>query len=99
MVVVSLLANADFRPNNHRQDALHFRESHQEAYLEALKYAKTGPDRTKTDQWRMENVKKSYSTIVDVPEYSKIIEAENVQRSGYESYDIVAMKYDWKKFP
>lgn len=27
----------------------------------------------------MENIKKSYSTIVDVPEYSKIIEAENVQ--------------------
>ena len=55
-------------------------ESQQEAYLEALKYAKTGPDRTKSDQWRMENIKKSYSTIVDVPEYSKIIEAENVQR-------------------
>ena len=58
-------------------------ESQQEAYLEALKYAKTGPDRTKSDQWRMENIKKSYSTIVDVPEYSKIIEAENVQRLGY----------------
>jgi len=49
-----------------------------------LKYAKTGPDRTKFDQWRMENIKKSYSTIVDVPEYSKIIEAENVQRLGYD---------------
>ena len=32
----------------------------------------------------MENIKKSYSTIVDVPEYSKIIEAENVQRHGYD---------------
>ena len=61
-------------------------KSHKEAYLEALKYAKTGPDRTKSDQWRMENVKKSYSTIVDVPEYSKIIEAENVQRNEYENF-------------
>ena len=37
----------------------------------------------------MENVKKSYSTIVDVPEYSKIIEAENVQRRGYDKCNIV----------
>ena len=51
-------------------------------FLNFEKYVKTGPDTTKSDQWRMENIKKSYSTIVDVPEYSKIIEAENVQRHG-----------------
>lgn len=69
-------------------------ESQQEAYLEALKYAKTGPDRTKSDQWRMENIKKSYSTIVDVPEYSKIIEAENVQRLGY--HTLLELKYQYQ---
>ena len=42
----------------------------------------------------MENVKKSYSTIVDVPEYSKIIEAENVQRKGYENF----LDFDIKHF-
>ena len=71
-------------------------ESQQEAYLEALKYAKTGPDRTKSDQWRMENIKKSYSTIVDVPEYSKIIEAENVQRLGYHTLLECAIKYQYQ---
>lgn len=73
------LARVYHPDNNPSPDAAGKFQMLQEAYLEAIKHAKTGPDRNRAEKWNPENIKKSYSTLVEVPEYSKVIEAENIQ--------------------
>ena len=53
----------------------------QNAYREAMKYAEPGEDRTKhEDRHKVRRPeKKEYSFVNEIPEYTKVIEAENVQ--------------------
>ena len=52
----------------------------QDAYMEAMNHAIPGPDPNQKKTWKVNKKGKTYSKKVIEPEYTKVIEAEDVIR-------------------